>query len=136
MLSNLAMCIQRLLESVGPILDGPVISSEIKLSLNDHSIVTIHIDSCAKSLDMEATTEASPKPSPCKPTSQSQSSLDFSQNTFTPFLLIYVGTDGLQVPSSSLDILLQLLAESDGFLEGEMILQPSGKPLHTILRAR
>src|SRR6266403_3207161 len=92
--SNLGTCTQLLLEYVGQDLIGQVISEETKQLLSDHSIVITHTVSCARSSGMEATTEASPKPSPCKPTSPSPLSSGCSQNTSKRFLLIYDGMNG------------------------------------------
>src|SRR5712671_3234209 len=94
MQSNLAMSTRQLLESVGLTLDGRVTCEEIKLSLNSHSIGITLTASCARNWDTEATTEASPKPSPCKPTSPNPLSSGSSPSTSKLFPLIYVGING------------------------------------------
>src|SRR5882724_1017664 len=126
--------IQQLLEFVGRSFHGPGTLHEINISLNGHITVITLTALCAKSSDTEATTVANPKPSPSRPTSPNPLSSDSNQNTSRPSLLIFAGTHGLVTNSESLDILLALLAESGGSLEGEMILQPSGKPLHITLK--
>src|SRR5712671_490052 len=113
---NLEMCIQRLLESVGLTLDGRVTCEEIKLSLNSHSIDITLTVSCVRNLDTEATTEDSPKPSPCKPTSPSQSLSGFSPSTFEHFPLIRNELNGLTIHSVASGILSRLLDESGGSL--------------------
>src|SRR5229473_1927706 len=98
-LSNRETFIQRLHGFAGLILDGLETSSEIKLSRNGHTTVITITDSCAKSSDTEATTEANPTPSLSKPSSQSGWSLDSSQNISPPFLLILRDSDGQTVNS-------------------------------------
>src|SRR5216684_1691002 len=116
MLSNLGTCTQLLLEYVGQDLIGPEISSETKLSLSDHSIVITHTVSCARNWDMDPTTEASPKPSPSRPTSPSQLSSGSSQSTSKLSLPFYDGIYGPTINSNELGSLLHLLAENVGSL--------------------
>src|SRR6266852_3815298 len=134
MLSNQVTYIQQWLESVGLSFRGQVISSEIKLSLNNHSTVIIRTDSCAKSLDMVVTTEANPQPSQCKPTSPSQSSSGFSQSTSKRFQPIYDGTFGPMINYNEWGSLLRSLEESGGSLEGVTIHLLKGKELRITLK--
>src|SRR6266436_2003432 len=116
---NLETFILRLREFVGPSLDGPMTLNEIKLSQNNLSIDITLIDLCAKSLATEATMEVNLQPSPCKPTSQSQSSLDFSLNTSTLSLPIYDGMGGPMISFEHLVSLLHSLGVSVGSLGDE-----------------
>src|SRR6266705_2586516 len=134
MRSKAETCIQLWLEYAGQLLDGPETLKGISLSRKDHSTVTIHIDLCAKSSDMDQIMEANLPLSPCKPTSQSQSSLDSSQSIFARFPLISVGTDGPTINSNGLDTLLHLLDERDGSLEDVMIQGHNEKGLRIILK--
>src|SRR5216684_6239250 len=109
MLLNLETFIRQLQEFVGLGCHGQVSLSMTKASPSNHTIVTIAIGSCAKSWDMEATTEANPQPSPCKQTSPSQSSSDSNPNTFMHFPLISDGSPGLIMPWPAADILSRLL---------------------------
>src|SRR6266478_7961402 len=128
--------IQQLREYVGLILDGPATLNEIKLSLNSHSIDLTLIASCARNWDTAPIMEANPKPSPSKPTSQSQLSSDFSPNTSTLSLHIYDGTHGPTINSRELDTLLHLLAVNGGSLEDVTIRRPNVKQLHIIHKGR
>src|SRR5882724_9333720 len=121
MLLNPETFIRQWLESVGLNYRGQEISSEIKLSLNNHSIDITLTASCARNLVMAPTTEANLQPSPSRPTSPSQSSSDSSLNTSTLSLLIYDGTDGPTMNSRRLGSLLPLLEERGGSLEGVTI---------------
>src|SRR6266851_3409989 len=132
--SSLGTCTQLLLEYVGQDLVGQVIFEETKLSLNSHSIVITHTVSCARSSDTEATTEDNPKPSPCKTTSPSRSSLDFSPNTSLHSQPTFDGTVGLITSYDNAGGLQRLLDEKDGSLDVGMIQLPSGKRLHIILK--
>src|SRR5712664_2288796 len=134
MQSNLEMFIQQLREFAGLSLNGPAILNEIKLSLSDHSIDITLTASCARNLVTAPTTEDSQKPSPCKPTSPSQSSLDSSQSTFEHFPLIRNELNGLTIHSVASGILSRLLDESGGSLADVMIQRHSGRDTLMILK--
>src|SRR5258705_11603710 len=113
--------------SVGPDWVGQAILSEIRQSLKDHSTGTTLIVSCVRNSDMVLITADSPKPSPCRPISQSQLSSDSSPNTLPLSPLIYVGTDGSWINYSVLDTLLLLMDANGGFLDDVMIHLRKGK---------
>src|SRR6267154_115833 len=122
MLSNLGMCIQQLLECVGPNSLGQASLNWTDKSLSETSIDITLTVSCVRNSDTVPTTEANQQPLPCKPISPNQSSLGFSQSTFEHFLPIYGGTDGLILNYDSLVTWLASQGVSVGFLEGEMTL--------------
>src|SRR5258708_3869462 len=126
---SLETCIQQLPECVGRTLGGPVTSSEIRLSRNDHSIDITLTVSCAKSSDTARTTEASPQPSPSKPPSPSQSSLDSNQSTSELSLHIFDGTRG---PTINFELLASLL-RSQGVNVGSSADAQSPQPLGRLL---
>src|SRR6266849_3243856 len=134
-LSNRETFIQRLHGFAGLILDGLETSSEIKLSRNGHTTVITITDSCVRSSDTEATTEANPTPSPSKPNSLSGWSLDSSQSTSPPFLLTLSDSNGLIIDSVGWAVLKLLLDEKGGFLGGVAIRRHSGRLMLTIPRA-
>src|SRR6267378_5545202 len=114
MLLNLEMSTPPWLESAGHNFLGQVISEQIRQSLNGLSTDTTLIVSCAKSSGMVRIMVDSPKPSPCKPTSQSQSSSDFSLSTLELSPLISDGTNGLITSFEVLVSWLHSLGVSDG----------------------
>src|SRR5882672_4463833 len=113
MQSNLETCTRSLRECVGRNFLGPVTLDKIEVSLTETSIVITHTVSCAKSSVTAPTTEASPKPLPCKPTSPSQSSSGSNLSTSKLFPLIYLGINGPTIHSNELDSLLLLLDAND-----------------------
>lgn len=131
---NQVTCIQQLLESVGLTFHGPVTSSEIKNSQSGLITAITLTGSCAKSSAMVQIMGVNLKPSPDKPSSQSQSSETSSQSTLPRFLPIYAGMDGWTINSNELDILLHLLEGNGGSLDVGTILRHSGKPLLMTLR--
>src|SRR5712671_159539 len=134
MLLNLEMSTPLWLESAGHNFLGQVISEQIRQSLKGLSTDTTLIVSCARSSDMVRIMVDSPKPSPCKPTSPSQSSSDSSLNTSERFLRIYVGTGGLKTNLEDWDILSHLLDENGGFSVDVMTHPRYGKLSLTIHR--
>lgn len=128
------MCTRLLQAYVGLVLDGRAISDGTKELLKELIIDTILTASCARSSGMEATTEASPLPSPPRPNSLSQSLRDFSQNILLRFHHIGNGTPVWQVNSGDLAILLRSLEGNGGSWEGVATLQLSVKQLHMTLR--
>src|SRR5712672_1789944 len=135
MLLNLEMCTRQLLESVGLTLDGRVTCEEIKLSLNDHSIGITLTASCVRNWDMAPTMEANPKPSQCKPTSQSQLLSDFNQSISALFPRTFDGTQ-VQIPLCVLtDISSLLQAVNAGSSVDDQIRQRCVKLLRIIHKA-
>src|SRR6266700_7399261 len=118
---NREMFIQQLQESVGPNYRGQEILKEIKQLLSSHITATTLTDLCAKSLVMALIMADSQQPSPCKPTSPSQSLSDSSPSTSTRFRLIYDGINGPTINFNEWDILSRLLEERGGSLGVEMI---------------
>src|SRR5260370_37340793 len=108
MLWNPETYIQQLLESVGLTWDGRATLREIKLSQNVHTIDITLTASCARNSVTVQTMEANPPPLQCKPTSPSQSSSDFSQNTSGRSLPIYDGMYGPMIPYEELVSWLRL----------------------------
>src|SRR5712664_635755 len=134
MLLNLEMCTPLWLESAGPNFLGQAILEQIRQSLSGLSTDTTLIVTCAKSSGMVRITVDSQKPSPCKPTSPSQSSLGFSQSTFEHFPLIRNELNGLTIHSVASGILSRLLDESGGSLADVMIQRHSGRDTLMILK--
>src|SRR6266436_3410244 len=114
MQSKAATFIQQLQEFVGPTFHGQVTLTLTEPSQTDLSIAIIAIGSCAKSWVMDRTTEASPKPLPSRPTSQSRLSSNSSPSISEPFQPISAGTLLWRALSKEADILSHLLAGSDG----------------------
>src|SRR5882672_2576990 len=135
MRSNLGTCTQLLLEYVGQDLVGQVISERTETLLTDRSIVITHTVSCARNWDMAPTTKANPKPSPCKPTSQSQLLSDFNQSISALFPRTFDGTQ-VQIPLCVLtDISSLLQAVNDGSSVDDQIRQRCVKLLRIIHKA-
>lgn len=131
---NLATFTQQLLEFVGPMLLGQVISDEIKILPNNHTIDITHTVSCAKSSATEATTADSQRPLANKLSYPKPSSETSSPNTFVRFPVISGGMHTLTINSDELETLLQLQAANVGSLDAETTQLPSGKRLHMTLR--
>src|SRR6266851_5127509 len=131
-LSNRETFIQRLHGFAGLILDGLETSSEIKLSRNGHTTVITLTASCAKSSDMEATTEANPTDFQRKPSSQSGWSLSSSQSTSEPFQLTLSDSNGPTMSYQEWVTLRHLLDANDGSLDAVVTLLPSGRLMLTI----
>src|SRR5216683_2838661 len=133
-LSNRETFIQLLHGFAGLILDGLETSSEIKLSRNGHITVITITDSCARSSDMEATTEDSHADSPRKPNSLSGWSLDSSPSTSEPFQVTLSDSNGPTMSYQEWVTLRHLLAANDGSLDAEVILLPSERLTRMILK--
>src|SRR6266851_9676577 len=134
-LSNRETFIQRLHGFAGLILDGLETSSEIKLSRNGPITVITITDSCVRNSDMEATTAASPTPSPSKPSSLSGWSLDSSQSISLPFQVTLSDSNGPTLSYQGLGALRHYLDVNAGSLAGEVTLLPNGKLMLTIHKA-
>src|SRR5882762_212224 len=129
MLSNLGMCIQQLLECVGPNSLGQANLKWTNKSLSDHSIDITLTVSCVRNSDTEVTMEASPQPSPSQPPSPSQSSSGFSANTSKHFLPMYDGRLGPTISYGSLVSLLLSQGVSVGSSGDARSPQPLGRLL-------
>src|SRR6267154_852423 len=135
MLSNLGMCIQQLLECVGPNSLGQATLNWTDKSLTETSIDITLTVSCVRNSVTGRTTEANPPPSQCKPTSPSRSSLDFSPSTSELFLPIYDGMGGPMISYDDLVTWLRSQGVSVGSLEDVRSPQLSGRLLLTIHKA-
>src|SRR6267154_6509923 len=132
MRSSLETSIQPLLDFVGLSLVGPVTLKLTSISRSNHIIDMTITASCARRLDMDPTTAATPTPSPSKPNSQSASSLDSSPSTLLPFQVTLRDSNGRTVNFQELDVLNLFPAPHAGSLAGEVPQQPNGKLLLTI----
>lgn len=115
-------------------LDGVLMVTEIVRLLNSLSTVHTAIASCVKSLATARTTTANPSPLPSNPSYQLTLSLVSNSNTSEPSRPTNAGKLMLNIDSASLAILLRLLADNGGSLDGELTLPLSARPLRMTLR--